>query len=252
MTYLEGQHDNMTTSTQAPTESDHSLAARSQTDRSQTDHSQTEQSDPRLVFARALALGGTLVSQVTSDQMTLPTPCSEYDVRTLLGHLLGVVRRVAAVGRAEDPFSVPEVVDLVDDEWLEAWKAAETDVAKAWADDASLTQMVVLPWAELPGGAILNMYAGEVTTHSWDLATAIGQSPAWDEEVLTLSLSSIRQLLPGPNRMAMFEEIRATMPADQQAWTPPFSEMVDVADDAPLIDQLVAWCGRKPASTLAR
>src|SRR5947209_9286311 len=67
-------------------------------------------SDPRTVFAQAVALGGDVVGAVRPGQLGDPTPCPEYDVRALLGHLVTVLHRVAALGRGADPFDLPPVV----------------------------------------------------------------------------------------------------------------------------------------------
>src|SRR4051795_1587604 len=52
--------------------------------------------DPRPAFATAVATAVDAMSAVRPDQLAAPTPCTEFDVRTLLGHLLSVLRRVAA------------------------------------------------------------------------------------------------------------------------------------------------------------
>ena len=67
--------------------------------------------DPRATLSAAADIGATLVGNVRPDQLHLSTPCEDFDVSTLLGHLMAVLRRVAAIGRAEHPFSVPEVVE---------------------------------------------------------------------------------------------------------------------------------------------
>src|SRR4051794_5368167 len=68
--------------------------------------STTQTTDPRPAFAGAVALAVDTAAAVRPDQLDRPTPCPEYDVRALLGHLLSVLRRVAAVGRGAPPISV--------------------------------------------------------------------------------------------------------------------------------------------------
>ena len=41
----------------------------------------------------------------------------------MLGHLVGVLDRIAALGRGEDPFAVAETA-APDDGWSDAWTAA--------------------------------------------------------------------------------------------------------------------------------
>ena len=203
--------------------------------------------DPRAVFSRAHATARPVLAGIGADQFEAPTPCTEFDVRTLAGHLLAVAQRVRNVGRGESPFSVPEVVQgVADDGWGEAWDRVGEEVTEAWADDATLERMVELPWATLPGSATLIMWSNELSVHTWDLATATGQTPDFDPAVLELSLAAMQVGLPAEGRMEAFEEARRHMPEGMEDFTPPFAAAVEVPEDAPLIDRLVAGNGRDP------
>lgn len=204
-----------------------------------------ELEDSRVLFARGVATGGLIVAAVRPDQLDGPTPCTDYDVRGLLQHTVMVLRRVAAIGRGEHPFSVIEEVDVTDDAWSQAWTDAAHQVQTAWTNDAALTRMVTLPWVEGTGGSVLLGYLNELTVHTWDLATATGQQPAWDHDVVRAAFAAIRETLPAEGRAERFGEVRDQMP-DPTQWSDPFAPAVDVAANAPLIDQLVAWNGRRP------
>jgi uncharacterized protein (TIGR03086 family) len=200
--------------------------------------------DPRLTFAKAVALTTAVIDRVAPHQLANPTPCPEYDVEALLGHLVVVLRRVAALGRGADPFGAG-VMAPVDGECRRAWMDAAAEVEEAWADDAVLARTMRLPWAQSSGAAMLVSYLNEVTVHTWDLATATGQRPAWDPQIVSLAFDAIR-FFPAENRAAVFEEMRATMAPERRNFADPFADAVPVDDDAPLIDRLVAWNGRQP------
>ncbi len=203
--------------------------------------------DVRNVFARAMATGGDVIAAVRPDQLDLPTPCSEYDVRTLVGHLVGVLERVARMGRGENPFEAPDkVTGVADDEWLAAWSDAAQRVVEAWADDASLVRIVHLPWAQESGALTLASYCNEITVHTWDLATATGRHPQWDAEVVAVAWESFRGMPGGDARDEMFAAIKAGLPEPYRSAPNPWAAPVPVPDDAPLIDRLVAWNGRRP------
>jgi uncharacterized protein (TIGR03086 family) len=203
--------------------------------------------DPRAVFARAAATGAAVVAQLRPDQLAGPTPCAGLDVRQLAEHLVDGLRRVAAIGRGENAMTVPPLSEpIADDGWVAAYATATKEIAAAWADDATLEQIVTLPWATFPGSGALASYAGELTTHTWDLATAIGVKPEYDEQVVAVSLASIRAGLPAEGRVELFEAITDKLPAGARSIGYPFGEAVAVPDDAPLIDQLVAYTGRQP------
>jgi uncharacterized protein (TIGR03086 family) len=121
------------------------------------------------------------------------------------------------------------VTDVPDDGWGAAAHDALRDMAAAWADPAVLRQQMRLPFGTLPGAAALAMYTGELSTHTWDLAVATGQSPAWDDEILTGALTAVRSKLPAERGPGI-----------------PFAAPVAVPDDAPAIERLVAWQGRDP------
>jgi uncharacterized protein (TIGR03086 family) len=202
----------------------------------------TDHLDPRPILDRAIATGGSVIAHVRPDQLTAPTPCSEMDVRAMLGHLVGVLDRVAALGRGEDPFAVNET-PAADDSWSDAWTASASRVAEAWRDDDVLGRPMTLPWIQGSGADVLASYLSELTVHTWDLAMATGQQPDWDAVVVDAALAS-RDVLPAENRRALFEEVSAAMGLDEVAI--PFAEAVPVPDDAPAIDRLVAWNGRDP------
>ena len=201
--------------------------------------------DPRVHFARAVEIAASAIAAVRADQLGDPTPCTEYDVRQLLGHMVTVLRRVAALGRGDDPFGMPRLATVADDGWLEAWYDAAHDVQAAWTDDAVLGRTMRLPWAEGPGARILTGYLNELTVHTWDLARATGQQPAWDRQILALAFDAIRSL-PPTGRAELVRSIREAMPPEHRDPSDPFADAVPVPDDAPLLDRLVAWNGRRP------
>lgn len=198
--------------------------------------------DPRPILDRAIAATGSVIAGVRPDQFAAATPCPDMDVRTMLGHLVGVLDRIAALAKGEDPFSVVET-HSPDDGWSEVWAEAGTRTAAAWRDDALLERPMALPWIQGSGAEVLTSYFSELTVHTWDLAVATGQQPDWDDTVVTAALEA-RAILPAENRRAVFEQISAAMGLAEVAI--PFAEAVPVAADAPAIDRLVAWNGRDP------
>ncbi|MGW7417397.1 TIGR03086 family metal-binding protein [Streptomyces sp. NPDC054863] len=186
--------------------------------------------DPRQSLLQAIALAGRICAGVRPEHFDGPTPCTEFTVRGLAGHLVAVLRRIALAGRGGDVASLPTVVDDVPDaEWPQVWSAAVREVEDAWADPAILGRTLNLPFGQLPGAAAAAVWTSEFTVHTWDMATATGQLPEWDPEVVEIAYAAMQRGLPAGSREGA-----------------PFGDAVDVAADAPAIDRLVAWCGRKP------
>jgi uncharacterized protein (TIGR03086 family) len=186
--------------------------------------------DPRPPFATAVDLLLRTAAAVRPEQLTAPTPCTEFDVQALLGHVLHVLRRIATAGRGAAIDSTPRVTAAPEEGWTPALRAAAAEVTAVWAVDAVLDAVLRLPFGTLPGRAALATWVGEVTTHTWDLAVASGQTPAWDDAVVAVGLAAIRGKLPAAGRGPGI----------------PFADAVPVPDDAPPVEQLVAWQGRDP------
>ena len=203
--------------------------------------------DPRPILARAMGTAGEAIAAVRPDQMTMFTPCDEFDVRRLIGHLVMALERVAVVGRNGNPFAVGDDLEpLADDAWADGWRARSVEALRAWEDDAALVRPTPLPWAPASGAQALGTYIAELSVHTWDLATATGQAPKWDDEVLTAGLAAMKAALPATGRPEMFAAMRAEMGMPDGAMPDPYGPAVVVTEDASLIDQLVAYNGRTP------
>lgn len=187
--------------------------------------------DPRPTFARALDQAGELVAAVRPDELSSPTPCADYDVRALLGHLVSVLHKLALVGTGGDARGVPDVIGGVpDDSWTNAFAQARSEVDRAWADDDQLDRLVTLPWATLPGRTALDAYTHEFTAHSWDLAHATGRVAQLDPDLATRALDAFSHFAPPEDRNTQG----------------PFGPVVPTPDDADIYTRLATYLGRHP------
>jgi uncharacterized protein (TIGR03086 family) len=193
----------------------------------------TENMDPRPLYRRAVAQTATTVAAVSPSQLSLPTPCPEYDVRALLAHIVGGLTRTALVGELDpDALAHPsQATGVPDDGWPDAYRAAAARSDAAWADDAKLDTLVEVPWGKVPGRFALAGYIQEVLAHGWDLAQATGQPVEGDPELAEWALATSRRILP--------PEIRG----DEGV---PFGPVVTAPADAGPYTQLAAWLGRRP------
>lgn len=126
---------------------------------------------------RALEDTGAVVAGIGPDQLGLPTPDAEWDVRALLTHLVAGNLWVAelAAGR-----TIEEVGDRLDGDVLGDDAPAAYDRSARLAADAfevpgALEAPCAVSYGPVPG----SVYAGhrflDVLVHGWDLATATGQ-----------------------------------------------------------------------------
>lgn len=188
--------------------------------------------DPRPAFTAAVAAALPVARHVPVDALHRPTPCEDFDVATLRGHLLTVFLRVAHVGRGGAPFDLPHVTTDVPDVDAALQHAADDAVA-VWSDPDLLDATLTHPAGPMPGRALLATYTGEVLTHTWDLGVSLGRPVEVADDVVAAGAAPSRRILPPGKRPAEF----------------PFGDEVPAPADATPLEALVAWLGRDPRWT---
>jgi uncharacterized protein (TIGR03086 family) len=186
--------------------------------------------DPRPLFLRSLDQLEKLVTAVTPEALERPTPCTEFDLSALLGHVVGAVHRIAYAGEGGRPLDVvAQVGEVADDDWPGAVSRARARAAAAWADDAVLDRMMELPWGVIPGRAALSGYVMEVATHTWDTASVIDPGARLDPAIAEFALEIGHRVLP----------------ADRRGPDVPFGTVQGAPADADPYARLAAWLGRE-------
>jgi uncharacterized protein (TIGR03086 family) len=186
--------------------------------------------DPRTHLRRAFDQASSVVAGVTPQQLSDSTPCTEFDVTALLGHLVGVGYRVAEVGRGSSTGDLAVPSDVAADGWLAAFETGRREAAGVWADDEILGRKLELPFGTFDGATTALIYTLELTVHAWDLAAATGQQSLLNPALAEVSLPLAEQMVP----------------ADVRGGEMPFEAVVPVAEDAPPYDRLVGYLGRQP------
>ena len=184
--------------------------------------------DLRPQLAAAQEWVAQLTANVSEGALDAPTPCDEFDVRHLLGHLLAVqdrIERIAATGGLNGSSTMAEVPADPAAEMTRRSLAAQ----QAWATgepEELWTRTVEAPFGVVPGGVAVTMYLAENLTHGWDLAVATSQASEADPALVAPALAAMRQGLPAQGR---------------EQW--PFGEVVESAPGAGLTEQLANWSG---------
>ncbi|MFE7898601.1 TIGR03086 family metal-binding protein [Streptomyces sp. NPDC057424] len=176
-----------------------------------------------------------LVAGVTDEQLADPTPCPEYEVRHLLGHLAGltVAFRDAArkdLGATTDTSPDSALPDIAPG-WREELPKALAELAEGWRDPAAWTGMTRAGGVDLPGEVAGLVATDELVIHGWDLARATGRSYAPDQAALQVCHDFLAASVDDPERGAIFGPV------------------VPVEPDAPLLDRAVGLSGRDPGWT---
>ncbi len=188
-------------------------------------------SDPRVLCGRALDQVERLASHIGSDHLDGPTPCGQWSVRQLLGHLAAAINRLATTGAGGQPGALPVIVDGVPDAgWIQELATCRARAEAVWTDDSLLERVVVGPLGQEPGRVAIAVYAGEAIMHAWDLAVATDQLGVLDPDLATAALTIAHRALPAETRGGPI----------------PFDPVVPVADGADPYEQLAGWLGRQP------
>jgi uncharacterized protein (TIGR03086 family) len=183
--------------------------------------------------ARRLA---DLVGGVPDELLDAPTPCPGYTVGDLVEHVGGasLAFRGAAVKDTGDATSHAPSGDAsrLSDDWRTRIPRDLAALADAWRDPDAWTGMTKAGGVDLPGEVAGLVALDEIVVHGWDVARATGQPYECDTPSLEAVLGFVSQF-SGPGQ----EEARAGL----------FGPVVEVPDDAPLLDRVIGLTGRDPA-----
>lgn len=182
--------------------------------------------DPIERIEKATELASQKVHGVKQDQLSDPTPCSEFDVRGLLNHLIGgleMLRTAASGSKAEMPQGDQFGADPGND--YDERRAKLLEAIKA---EGALERNWEMPFGSMPGAMMAGIAFMEHVTHAWDVAKATGQDTELPDDLVKETLEVVRPM------DAMLRMPGVCGPA------------VDVPADASLSTQLAGFMGRQP------
>ncbi|MGN9911581.1 TIGR03086 family metal-binding protein [Phytohabitans sp. LJ34] len=168
----------------------------------------------RDALEKAITETSAVLRGVEPDQLGLPTPCRDWDVRTLANHLLQVATALGLAGRGEP---IPDGVwgrELIADGWADRFGSLAVPATTSdWAGAAPV---------------IAAMLASDVVLHGWDLARATGQEYRCDPAAAEVAHRFVAETGEQGRRMGIY------------------AEPVPVAADAPVLDRALGLSGRDP------
>jgi uncharacterized protein (TIGR03086 family) len=178
--------------------------------------------DPLAAHQRAQGIFAHVFVNVTSEQMSSPTPCSEWDVKALIDHVIAGNQRVIerAGGKAAP---LPEDLGA-------ALGASARAAQETFAAPDALTRTYQLPIGEIPGSAFIELRTSDLLVHAWDLATATGQPTDLDPELAEYVLAFSKQMMSRPG-----------LRGDAR----PYGVEQSCGVERPTTDRLAAFLGRK-------
>ncbi len=181
-------------------------------------------------MAAAAAEAARVVNGVPQDDLSLATPCTEWDLRTLLNHTIlwtsySAERRAHGESVAEDLMNK----DFTADPGFREDYARQIDRAvQAWADPKAWEGELGVMGNATPAADIGAMLIMEMVLHGWDVARATGQQYHADEALARTTHDIV--------------EAQAEMFRKYQG----FADVIPVPRDAPVFDRALSLAGRDP------
>jgi uncharacterized protein (TIGR03086 family) len=178
-------------------------------------------------FARAQAVATQIVGSLTDDQLLLPTPCSEWNVRDILNHILDGDLLVIAWIQGETPPEDRDTDSLGADPRTVVLDRLAACYALVASQAGDMERIVTTRMGEMSVDAVADRRIDDLVAHLWDLAIATGQPVDYDPELVESVLGSYRARLDG-------------LPREGK----PVDDPQPVPDGATAADRLAAYLGR--------
>jgi uncharacterized protein (TIGR03086 family) len=181
-------------------------------------------------MAAAAAQAAHVVAGVRSEQLSAPTPCTDWNLRTLLNHMIlwtgySAERRAHGEQVAEELMAM----DFVAEPGFAAGYAAQLDKAvTAWSDPAVWQRDLDVMGTATPAADVAALLIAEMVLHGWDAATASGQDYACRDDVAAAVLTAV--------------QANATLFRQYQG----FADPVPIPASASVLGQALALSGRDP------
>lgn len=163
---------------------------------------------------------------ITNGQLDGPTPCSDFTVAGVLGHMTGLAGNFAPMFRGEPPPS-DEDRTTTQGGAVERFDAAMAELLEAVQSPGALERTIETPGGPMPGAVFARLVAFDGAVHGWDLASSTGQ-PWQLPDGLVAEVDEFA-------RQAITPEMR-----DGEA----FAEEQQARDGASAMERLVSFSGR--------
>lgn len=183
---------------------------------------------PKELFKKVSDQASGCVKHIREDQLGNTTPCSEWDLKILLNH---VVYELLWIPELLSGKTVAQVGDKFDGDVLGdnpngAWQTA-LNSAIAAVEAADLDAPTHLSYSDVPASRYITEMSGEILLHGWDMAQSIKCSMIFDPEVAQM----------------VYEYYAANIKGFREGGF--VGKAVEVSESAPIQTKLLALMGRR-------
>ena len=173
-----------------------------------------------------------LIATVADADLDRPTPCGDMDLAALVAHVDGLSQAFAAAARKDfGPLtSTPPdpAQSQLSTQWRDDLRRRVRDLAESWDHPAAWDGMTQAGGVELPAEIMGLVALSELVLHGWDIARAMGIPFDISDDILQVVFDLHYPPQPQEERDGMFGPV------------------VEVPEDAPLVDRLAGLTGRAP------
>ena len=157
-----------------------------------------------------------------SGKLDAKTPCDKWDVRTLLNHMLETQRYFLNTAQGKDASPPgPTPPETLSKDPLADFKAVRQELIDTYSQPGVLEKT----------GPSLGIAFSDLLIHSWDLARATGQDEVMPEGLAETNYQFIHGRFTDEQRKGIF------------------GPAIEVGDNTPAQDRLLAYTGRNPVLT---
>ena len=163
--------------------------------------------DPLDVLRRADRRLVDLVTTLDTTDLGLPSPCTGWDVRSLLSHTIASIDAFAAAADGGDGPSEEELfsgADILGSDPLAVARRSIERSQRAWATITDWQHPVTSVLGEMPAGQALGIVTYSTLIHSWDLAVAVNRAVEFDDAEAALAEKVGSALVPALRPQELF------------------------------------------------
>ena len=182
-------------------------------------------------MASAAAETARVVNAVPEGTLDGPTPCPDWDLRTLLNHTI-LWTSYSAERRAHGEGVAQELMDkdfTADPGFREDYARQIDKAVAAWQDPEAWAGDRSVMGAETPATEVGAMLIMEMALHGWDVARATGQEYRADDNLGAAVLETVQA------QAELFRKYRG------------FADAVETKPGGPAFERALALSGRDPA-----
>lgn len=179
-------------------------------------------------YVKSLYTVDGVVRRVADRDWGNQSPNEKWNAKDTLSHVVWGVKRMSAAIRGTDVPDNDEELSVVGADPQTTWTEAMDEMLAALDEKGVLAKRIQTPFGEMTVDDALGTFFADPLTHAWDIAHAVGIDAVLPEDLSRRALAILKaagEAIRGPGL---------------------FDEPVEVSEAAPVVDQFIAYTGRKP------